>query len=183
VEKYLIEIAKNYNIAYEPDPQVMREERKSSLDGILIDLSDRNNLDGGTSGPPQPGFIGYPQPPPLPQMPQLPNTVPFQYPKPGPSGGGSGNGGISTSYTPASAPAFNYNIPPNPSASIGGITDEKKDLNINQNFLREERNENQPPPYDSLSPDEVRQGYSKAAQMCYLCLSSTHLFSTIFREI
>lgn len=27
VEKYLIEIAKNYNIAYEPDPQIMQESK------------------------------------------------------------------------------------------------------------------------------------------------------------
>lgn len=29
VEKYLIEIAKNYNIEYEPDPQVMKDDQKS----------------------------------------------------------------------------------------------------------------------------------------------------------
>lgn len=40
------------------------------LDGILVDLSDRNNL-----GTPQPlGFIGYPQPP------VLPTQMPFMYP-------------------------------------------------------------------------------------------------------
>lgn len=27
VEKYMIEIAKTFNVAYEPDPQVMQEER------------------------------------------------------------------------------------------------------------------------------------------------------------
>lgn len=27
VEKYLIEIAKNYNIQYDPDPQIMNQER------------------------------------------------------------------------------------------------------------------------------------------------------------
>lgn len=68
IEKYLIEIAKSYDIPYEPDPQVMREES----DGILIDLSDKNNLGGG--GILQPlGFIGYPQPPALPH-------IPFGYP-------------------------------------------------------------------------------------------------------
>lgn len=64
IEKYLIEIAKSYDIPYEPDPQVMREES----DGVLIDLSDKNNL----GGIPQPvGFIGYPQ---------LPYPSPFNYP-------------------------------------------------------------------------------------------------------
>lgn len=28
IEKYLIEIAKNYNIPYEPDPQIMQEQCK-----------------------------------------------------------------------------------------------------------------------------------------------------------
>lgn len=71
VEKYLIEIAKVYNIEYEPDPQVM-----SQRDGVLIDLS------GGPSGPiPQPpGFLGFPQPPVFPAMPTPPSTVPFNYP-------------------------------------------------------------------------------------------------------
>lgn len=74
VEKYLIEIAKVYNIEYEPDPQVM-----SQRDGVLIDLS------GGPSGPiPQPpGFLGYPQPPVFPAMPSMPtppSSVPFNYP-------------------------------------------------------------------------------------------------------
>lgn len=77
VEKYVIEIAKSYDIPYEPDPQVMNEES----DGVLIDLSDRNNL-GGPGGPSggmggmyqPPGFIGYPQ------APMLPPQFPFSYP-------------------------------------------------------------------------------------------------------
>lgn len=135
VENYLMEIAKVYNIAYEPDPQVMNEEKK---DGFLIDLSGsgKNNL-GGNDGPggsiPQPfGFVGYPQPPPLPQMPQMPDpptSKPFNY---GPPGGGFGGG-----YPAGSAsapPPFNYNIPPNPQQPPQNP--EKKDLNINSNFLR-----------------------------------------------
>jgi len=50
---------------------------------MLIDLSDKNNLNGGGSGGgmPQPvGFIGYPQPPSLPQMPTPPTSTPFCYP-------------------------------------------------------------------------------------------------------
>lgn len=87
VEKYLIEIAKNYNIDYEPDPQVMLGDspRPVGMDEFLIDLSERNNLGGGGGnsgggGMPQMGFIGYPQPPPLPQMPQVPTNTPFGYP-------------------------------------------------------------------------------------------------------
>uniref|UniRef100_U5EYT4 IST1 homolog n=1 Tax=Corethrella appendiculata TaxID=1370023 RepID=U5EYT4_9DIPT len=164
VEKYLIEIAKNYNIEYEPDPQVMREQQH--LD-TLIDLDDKNNLntggggsDGGMMAPPQPpGFIGYPQPPPLPQMPPLPNNAPFNYPS---------FGGNSPAGTGSAPPApFQYNIPPQPSGSNSlppGISTEKKDLNINQNFLSEEKNQGPPPSYYScsgLSPDDNMQNSSK----------------------
>ncbi|KAH0950876.1 hypothetical protein HN011_011886 [Eciton burchellii] len=68
VEKYLIEIAKNYNVDYEPDPQVMAEAQ----DTLLIDIGAnggelRNNLDTASGGIPHPpGFIGFPQPPLLP---------------------------------------------------------------------------------------------------------------------
>lgn len=96
-------------------------------DGVLIDLSDRNNLGGGGGGgssggsggmPQPPGFIGYPQAPVLPAMPTPPKGAPFNYPNMG-NNNGSGSGG-------ATAPPFNYNIPPN---------QEKKDLNINTQFL------------------------------------------------
>lgn len=69
VEKYLIEIAKNYNVEYEPDPQVMAEAQ----DAMLIDIGanggeSRNNLDTASGGgvPHPPGFIGFPQAPLLP---------------------------------------------------------------------------------------------------------------------
>nr|CAG4635066.1 EOG090X0DNH [Alona affinis] len=38
VEKYIIEIAKNYNVPYEPDPQVMREEAAAN-EALLIDFT------------------------------------------------------------------------------------------------------------------------------------------------
>jgi len=141
VEKYLIEIATIYHIDYEPDPQVMKDDHPS--DGMLIDLSDRNNLGGG--GTPQPpGFIGYPQAPALPSMPMPPTNMPFNYPN---MGGGSGGGGSSAS----APPPFNYNIPPN---------QEKKDLNINTHFLNEETH-NHPPAYSSVSPDDNIQNLNK----------------------
>lgn len=67
VEKYLIEIAKNYNIEYEPDPQVMAEGQ----DAVLIDVNadGSNNLDVAGGGPQPMGFIGFPQPPLLPGVP------------------------------------------------------------------------------------------------------------------
>lgn len=106
----------------------------SGPDGQLIDFHDRNNLGGGgNGGAPQPlGFIDFPQPPTLPVMPPLPHHAPFNYPPPPPGGpGGSNNGGAcaGAGFCPPTAP-FNYNIPPYPQ-----IDPEKKDLNINNQFL------------------------------------------------
>uniref|UniRef100_A0AAG5DDK0 IST1 homolog n=1 Tax=Anopheles atroparvus TaxID=41427 RepID=A0AAG5DDK0_ANOAO len=180
VEKYLIEIAKIFNVDYEPDPLVMKDDRSSIMDGdILIDLADKNNLDGsagggsagtgggstgGASGPggsgggggaPTPavpsavGFVAYP--PPIPQLPVSPPAVPFQYPLSGPGGQNFGS---------SSAPAFNYNIPPNSSEK-----EEIKDLNINSNFINEEKGASTsvgpPPSYASLSPDDNMQNSTK----------------------
>ncbi|XP_028128169.1 IST1 homolog isoform X6 [Diabrotica virgifera virgifera] len=102
VEKYMIEIAKSYNVPYEPDAQIMATEK--GHDALLIDLST-NNLGGG--GMPQPpGFFGYPQPPPLPQfvnpMPPQPFTYPDQKGKE-----------LNIGPTAPPTPPFPYNIPPN----------------------------------------------------------------------
>ncbi|CAG9560677.1 unnamed protein product [Danaus chrysippus] len=100
VEKYLIEIAKNYNVEYTPDEQVMREEE--GRDAMLIDIN----------GPPNPpGFIGYPSQQPMPQMPSLPppTVTPFNYPSV-PSGGKVGGFIATLSYGEPSKQ--NYNIPP-----------------------------------------------------------------------
>lgn len=161
VEKYLIEIAKIFNVDYEPDPLVMKDDKPHPENSILIDLSDRNNLNGGSGGgsssggggggaPAPMGFIGYPHPPPLPHHPAV---IPFHYP-PGPSG---------QQFGTASAPPFNYNIPPNPS---GSLVDEEKDLNINSNFIHQEKtimggDSGPPPSYASLSPDDNMQNSSK----------------------
>lgn len=146
VEKYLIEIAKIYNIDYEPDQSIMKSDQRGP-DGFLIDLGDRNNLDGNIPAPPAPGFAAYPQPPPLPIMNHPPGNIPFHYPSlpnknmpfdyPGPNnnnyGSGGGGGGMSASFSNAPSAPFNYNIPPNPSSSVP--TDfasmERKDLNVN----------------------------------------------------
>ncbi|XP_055620215.1 IST1 homolog isoform X2 [Toxorhynchites rutilus septentrionalis] len=152
VEKYLIEIAKIFNVEYEPDPLVMKADKPNHEDSTLIDLSDRNNLDGGNpgsgGGAPAPlGFIGYPQPPALPQLPTFPSTVPFNYP--GPS---------ASSFGQSTAPSFNYNIPPN---SCESRTDEVKDLNVNSHFMQHEKRSQgdigPPPSYASLSPDDNMQ--------------------------
>ncbi|KAL9903459.1 IST1 homolog isoform X3 [Glossina fuscipes] len=155
VEKYLIEIAKNYNIEYEADPQIMNEDKEEGKDHYLIDLSDRNNLGGkGSSAPPQMGFIGYPTVPPLPQMPPPPSNKPFNYP---PYDGAKGAGGNSNQSP------FNYNIPPNTSPTQ--IIDEKKDLNTQ--FINEESSNelisstsSTPINYDDNDPQGFNQNVS-----------------------
>nr|XP_053646996.1 IST1 homolog [Cherax quadricarinatus] len=89
VEKYLVEIAKNYNVEYEPDPQVMREEEWGQ--DPLISLDEKNNLGndgasgGGYSGSgggmniPPTGFIGYPPQPMAPQAFAYPTPVSTQH--------------------------------------------------------------------------------------------------------
>jgi len=183
VEKYLIEIAKIFNIDYEPDQSIMQSDQQRP-DGFLIDLNDRNNLDGNIPAPPGPGFADYPQPPPLPIMPHPPANIPFNYPVlpnkaypdlptnsypgafnyPGPSNNNNNNnnggGGMAASFNSApSAPFnYNYNIPPNGPQQ----QPEKKDLNVN--FLHEEKEtdiHSMPPPYSSISPDDNIQFSSK----------------------
>ncbi|XP_023032951.1 IST1 homolog isoform X2 [Drosophila willistoni] len=159
VEKYLIAIAKNYNIEYEPDPQVMQEEQKPDQQpqAHLIDLSDRNNLSGGSGGapPPQMGFIGYPAVPPLPSMPEPPTSKPFNYP---PFGGGGG-GGAAAMNPMQPPPPFAYNIPPNqppapavlPSKCSGNVPEEK---DLNTNFINETKEAEASGSGGSCSPDE-----------------------------
>lgn len=113
VEKYLIEIAKNYNVPYEPDPQVMREDEQArGIDALLFDNTS-NNLGGEGNKSRPPGFVGYPQPPLVPD-----NFQPFSYPtlpeksSPIPPDTGMGYPPTSQPYAPP-PPAFSYNIPPN----------------------------------------------------------------------
>ncbi|XP_046642108.1 IST1 homolog isoform X2 [Daphnia pulicaria] len=54
VEKYLIEIAKNYNVFYEPDPQIMREAAAAE-EALLIDF---NATEAGKMG----GAVGWVHP-------------------------------------------------------------------------------------------------------------------------
>lgn len=151
VEKYLIEIAKIFNIDYEPDQQIMREDQRGP-DGYLIDLNEKNNLDGNVPAPPNFGFVDFPQPPAMPTtnyqvfpiLPEPPRSnVPFNYP-PGPGSGSGGmnmgasftnpnahlypNPNIPTTSTPTAPFNYsNYNIPP---SSSNGSLSEKKDLNV-----------------------------------------------------
>jgi len=98
VEKYLIEIAKYYNVEYEPDPQIMSQDEMYSADNLIelapppppINKNDLDN-DGGNMG-----GGGFAAPP----------AQPFQYPN-------IGGGGAAASHPNISAPPpFQYNIPP-----------------------------------------------------------------------
>ncbi|XP_017955060.1 IST1 homolog isoform X4 [Drosophila navojoa] len=160
VENYLIAIAKNYNIEYEPDPQVMQEQEKpDQQQHHLIDLSDRNNLSGGGGGPapPQMGFIGYPPMPQLPDMPAPPSSKPFNYPPFGGGAGGGGGGACAAAAAVQPPPPFAYNIPPNqppPTTSAQGKCAEQKDLNTN--FINN-ANKPKPQPRSKLPPGGPEQ--------------------------
>ncbi|XP_077569800.1 IST1 homolog isoform X2 [Stigmatopora nigra] len=73
VERYLIEIAKNYNVPYEPDAMVRPEVSHGEAD--LIDVNHDKNSRGGGGG----GGGGFSAP----AMPMpMPMPMPFNYPTP-----------------------------------------------------------------------------------------------------
>lgn len=142
VEKYLIEIARYYNVDYEPDPLVMCQDEVYSADNLIElapsvpnknDLDDDNNSPGGGGFAAPPGLPGF-----VPALPQ----VPFQYP---------GAGGAMAFPPPPDQPApypppFQYNIPQQPPSP----EDNKSHLNI----LDDEEG-GAPPPY--FPPDQPKQ--------------------------
>lgn len=90
VERYLIEIAKNYNVPYEPDSVVMAEA-PPGVETDLIDVGFTDDVKKGGPGRGGGGFtapVGGPDgtvPMPMPMPMPSPNT-PFSYPLPkGPS--------------------------------------------------------------------------------------------------
>ncbi|XP_029901847.1 IST1 homolog isoform X2 [Myripristis murdjan] len=105
VERYLIEIAKNYNVPYEPDAMV-RPEVCPGEEADLIDVDTDNKKSGGGGGGGG-GFTApataYPMPMPMP----MPMPTPFSYPPP--------KGG-----EPFNAPVGTYNSMNNFQPSMGG---------------------------------------------------------------
>ncbi|CAH2324017.1 IST1 homolog isoform X1 [Pelobates cultripes] len=92
VERYLIEIAKNYNVPYEPDSVVMGEV-PAGVEADLIDVgfTDDVRRGGGGGGGSGGGGFGLPT---IPSMPMPTPNIPFAYPAPtapekfnGPPGG------------------------------------------------------------------------------------------------
>jgi len=131
VEKYLIEIAKYYNVDYQPDPQVMLQDEAYAVDA-LVDLAppppNKNDLDsnsnpGGSSGNGgNNGGGGF-------TYPAMPIPPGYPYP-PG-----------AAAYTPPPAPMNSGPPPPGPSSS----------QNLSEkDFLR--MNEEGPPPYFPNDP-------------------------------
>ncbi|CAL1678290.1 unnamed protein product [Lasius platythorax] len=139
VEKYLIEIAKNYNVDYEPDPQVMADAQ----DAMLIDIGanggeSRNNLDTASGGIPHPpGFIGFPQAPMLPD--------------PGSHSNDSEKGTLSMGFVSPTSPLSiekDQNTPFNPTSFSYNIPLD----NANSN-----KHEDLPPPYHSDFPPDLNK--------------------------
>jgi len=135
VEKYLIEIAKYYNVDYMPDPQVMIADEAYAADA-LVDLAPNvptNNLDDGKGG----GFGGGHAAPPLPQQ----NA--FQYPPQNPPGYPQQNQAPGAPFVyppPAAAPGAMAYPPPPPQSSQ--TLSEKDLLRLNEG----------PPPYFPQDP-------------------------------
>jgi len=134
VEKYLIEIAKYYNVEYQPDPQVMSQDEIYSADNLIqlapppppINKNDLDN-DGGNVG-----GGGFAAPPSF-----VPQQA-FQYPNIGGAVGG-----------PApNIPPFSYNIPSQPHHS--------PDDNSNRGDLDQS---SAPPPY--FPPDVAKEDLSQ----------------------
>nr|CAG4641203.1 EOG090X0DNH [Eulimnadia texana] len=142
VEKYLIEIAKNYNISYEPDPQVMQEEA-AAQEALLIDFGgvEGGKMPTAAAGPgwlpPQPGFTPYPVPPGV-YVPPPPPQMNY-----GPEAGAAGGPPPPYNYAsmqekpPASAPFgsvspnASFNIPPN---NLGGSLPSSSDNSPSANI-------------------------------------------------
>ena len=89
VERYLIEIAKNYNVPYEPDSVVMAEA-PAGVEADLIDVGFTDDVKkGGHGGGGGGGFTAplvgldglVPVPVPMP-MPMPSTNPPFSYPPP-----------------------------------------------------------------------------------------------------
>ncbi|KAF7996299.1 hypothetical protein HCN44_001931 [Aphidius gifuensis] len=150
VENYLIEIAKNYNVDYEPDPQVMAEEKDTNLIeiGNSGDLPNNLDLGGGASGGgnPQPlGFVGFPQAPLLPQPLSNQNAM----------GGGRNSNGLAMGFIPPGVKDSekDQNVPFNPAAFSYNIPLD----NANSNNIESDL----PPPYSSFPPDINKQSNNK----------------------
>lgn len=61
VERYMVEIAKTYNVPFEPDPSIMHQDEILLAENLLIDLGTDDKKNTGGSGGPK-GGMGVSQP-------------------------------------------------------------------------------------------------------------------------
>jgi len=154
VEKYLIEIARYYNVEYEPDPLVMCQDEVYSADNLIeltpnLPVVPKNDLDdnnakggggGGFSAPPAANYGGG-------------APAPFQYPPAAPAG--------ASAYPPAPPqdapypPPFQYHVPPQAPESPNSNVERNTKLNM----LDDEEEGDGPPPY--FPPDHLKQDGSQ----------------------
>lgn len=141
VERYMVEIAKTYNVPFEPDPSVMHQDEILLAENLLIDLNeDKKNTGGGGGGPRggmgiqqpmnyptmQPLPLNYPSGPMASSPPPLPNQPPHGGLNPYPSAYQPPAYNSGTHSAPAGPPNFDqlYNsnmkpaYPPGPSVSV-----------------------------------------------------------------
>ncbi|XP_012945750.1 IST1 homolog [Aplysia californica] len=120
VERYMVEIAKTYNVPFEPDPSVVQQDEILLAENLLIDLGadDKKNQGGGGGGGGMLQPMNYPQPPMA-----YPGSVPAGSvptamtgaPPPLPNQGPHGAGGSFTPYpTPPPYAAGAHSAPPAP---------------------------------------------------------------------
>lgn len=50
IERYMVEIAKTYNVPFEPDPSVMLNDEIFAAENILIDLGEKKGPGGASGG-------------------------------------------------------------------------------------------------------------------------------------
>lgn len=151
VEKYLIEIARYYNVDYEPDPLVMCQDEVYNADNLIElapNVPGKNDLDDNNTGPGG-GGGGFAAPPGLPGYAPSPPQTPFQYPSVG--------GAMAYPPPPDQAapypPPFQYNIPQQPPSPHDNL-ETKSNLN-----MLDDEDGGAPPPY--FPPDEPKMSLSQ----------------------
>jgi vacuolar protein sorting-associated protein IST1 len=50
IERYMIEIAKTYNVPFEPDPSVMAQDEIFAAENLLIEFDEKKGGGGGGGG-------------------------------------------------------------------------------------------------------------------------------------
>ncbi|XP_061614716.1 IST1 homolog isoform X2 [Phyllopteryx taeniolatus] len=131
VERYLIEIAKNYNVPYEPDAMVRPEVSHGEAD--LIDVNNDKKSGGGGGGG---GFTAPVMPMPMPMPMPMHMPTPFNYPAP--KGIDDLKNSLPSQATGPSSQIYDNNSLPElpsvpdtlPATSFGGNTTTSEDIDF-----------------------------------------------------